>query len=236
MSLHQSKNVMQGIFTGCDETHEWMLKWWWSHYSAHNSYPVVFCDLGMSKSARLWCETKGTVLALEFPKDYITPREQIDPHLLKKWEPLYKNATWGARKAWFHKPFVFPHTPFDETIWIDLDAQVKKPLAPLFDTLQKADDGLALCKDTPLRFLLRLELRLLLPKESAYQAGVIAYTKRHQSFKNGSRTVKNTIIFTFQIKTFSIGPFIKSNITSTNSQPTTITSPAIPNFPIPIPL
>lgn len=167
----------QGILTGCDETHEWMLKWWWSHYSEHNNYPVVFCDFGMSKSARLWCESKGTVLSLDLPGDFITPQKQIDTSLLKRWQPLYKNATWNARKAWFHKPFVFPHSPFDETIWIDLDAQVKKPLAPFFDVLKNSNDGFALCKDTPLGFFLRLELGLLLPRESAYQAGVVAYTK-----------------------------------------------------------
>lgn len=192
--------MKQGILTGCDETHEWMLKWWWSHYSAHNTYPLVFCDFGMTKSARNWCETKGTVLSLDLPEDFIAPREAINPTLLKRWEPLYKNASWSARKAWFHKPFVIPHTPFEETIWIDLDAQVKKPLAPFFTALQKSEDGFALCKDTPQGYFLRLYLGLLHPKESAYQAGVIAFRKDSPVIQKWLENCKkyNTLFFSDQ--------------------------------------
>lgn len=178
MTFKQRDHLMtQGILTGCDERHEWMLKWWWSHYSACNNYPVVFCDFGMSKSARIWCASKGTVLSSDLPENFITPKDQIDSKLLTLWEPLYKNATWSTRKAWFHKPFIFPQTPFDETIWIDLDAQVKKPLFPFFNALKRSEAGLALCKDTPRGYLLRLYLGLLFYNESAYQAGVIAYKK-----------------------------------------------------------
>jgi len=41
-----------GLITGCDETHEWMLPTWWKHYSKRNSSPVSFIDFGMSKSAK----------------------------------------------------------------------------------------------------------------------------------------------------------------------------------------
>lgn len=167
----------QGILTGFDERHEWMLKWWWTHYSKHNNYPVAFCDFGMTKSARMWCASKGTLLTLNLPENFITSEKEVDTKLRALWKPLYKGATWNARQAWFHKPFALRQTPFDETIWIDLDAQVKKPLLPLFEAVKKSDVGFALCKDTPRGYFLRLHLGLLLPRESTYQAGVISYTK-----------------------------------------------------------
>lgn len=54
--------MMKGILVGCDQNQEWLLSWWWDQYSAHNSYPVVFVDFGMSKTGVAWCNERGTCI------------------------------------------------------------------------------------------------------------------------------------------------------------------------------
>ncbi len=172
----------QAVLTGCDQKQEWMLKWWWKNFSKYNGYPVIFCDFGMSQSARLWCETKGTVASLPscpiFSND-----EKVPVSLKKKWEKIYFNFTKSIREAWMKKPFFLPLSPYMQNLWIDLDCEIKKPLFPFFDILDQSSLSFAICKDTPRGYLLRLELGLLKLNESAYQSGVFAFTKNSPVIK-----------------------------------------------------
>ncbi len=163
-----------GIITGCDQAYEWMLKWWWSHYSKHNDYSVAFCDFGMSKSARIWCASKGTVITVSPPKNFIS---DVDPALKEKWKLLYPYDIWSNRLVWFSKPLFLLHTPFENTIWIDVDCEVKKNIAPLFKLLKKSPNGFVTCEDIPNGIRVRKENGFLLPGETAHSTGVMAYTK-----------------------------------------------------------
>jgi len=193
-------DTARGILTGCDKRHEWMLKWWWTHYSRYNTYPVVFCDFGMTKSARTWCASKGQIFVSDLSDRWIAADDQIDSRLLKIWEILHSKGSRQFRKTWFSKPFVCSHTPFDQTIWIDLDAQVKKPLAPFFIALKKSSEGFALCRDTPRGYYLRLYLGILKQCESAYQAGVFVYAKNSPVIKKWQDNCKerNHLFFSDQ--------------------------------------
>lgn len=177
----------KGILTGCNEAHEWMLKWWWTHYTKHNDYPVAFCDFGMSKSARLWCEQKGTVLT---PKRH-NFMKQPDSTLVSKWKNLHPDDTTTQRPIWFYKPLLLDATPFDQTIWIDVDAEVKQSLASLFDILNQTQNGFAACEDVPRGISLRREQGLLHADENAYLAGVIAFTKSSPILKKWVKTCIN---------------------------------------------
>lgn len=172
--------VDQGILTGCDINHEWMLKWWWNHYVKGNDYPVAFCDFGMSKSARLWCESKGTVLPFSLSKTLL---QKIDSSQKKSWENLHPDDIWKARSIWFKKPLHLLATPFQNTIWIDVDCEVKQSLSSLFSLLKKSQNDFAVCQDVPRGISSRREKGLLHADKNAFLTGVIAYTKQSVTLK-----------------------------------------------------
>ena len=128
---------MQGVLVGTDNAQEWLLPWWWEHYSRHNDYPVAFADFGMSAGARAWCAERGAVIEVPAPK--ISEKElRENPQLahlfnfewIKKLEK--RGKLWDLRKVWFKKPVAFSLSPFQRTLWLDLDCEVRKSLEPLF--------------------------------------------------------------------------------------------------------
>lgn len=164
----------KGVLTGCDETYEWMLKWWWKHYRKHNDYPVSFCDFGMSKSARIWCASKGEVISVSLPKNFMNG---VDPSLKEKWKSLYPYDVWASRRIWFNKPIFLSYAPFKRAVWIDIDCEVRKTISLLFKLLESASKGLIVSEDTPNAILARKKCGLLLPGETAHSTGVMAFTK-----------------------------------------------------------
>ncbi len=67
----------EGILIGCDRNQEWLLPWWWDHYSAHNAYPVAFADFGMSKKALAWCREKGKMLKPPGSSDVVPNKKSL---------------------------------------------------------------------------------------------------------------------------------------------------------------
>lgn len=121
-----------GVIVASDDKQEWILKWWWDHYSKHNDAPVTFCDLGMSKSAHIWCASKGNVIPFSLPKATIATQEEIPLDKQQFWENCNSKRIWDCRIQWMHKPFIILQSPYDRTIWIDIDCEVKASLSPLF--------------------------------------------------------------------------------------------------------
>lgn len=122
-----------GIVVATDRRQEWLLPWWWSHYSAHNVHPVCFFDLGMSGKARRWCRQRGEVVRPQLPGESIGSRDRVDPMLAQGWEASYGKDYWHMRKASFCKPFVVNQSPFLRSVWLDLDCEVLLPIGELFD-------------------------------------------------------------------------------------------------------
>ena len=98
-------NGEQGVVTGCDSAHEWMLPWWFDHYSKRNKYPVTFANFGMSPSMAAWCKERG--------------------HLL--------DLTFYCKKNWFKKPLAVLMAGYQNVIWLDSDCEIRADLAPLFE-------------------------------------------------------------------------------------------------------
>lgn len=122
---------MEGILTGCDREQEWMLSWWYQNLRKYNpDISIAFGDLGMSDEAKSWCEKRGILI----------PASQIrlispPPSYESGW--LYGGNRWHMNTpartlSWFRKPFLMKESPFDRTVWLDLDCQVLNRLAPLF--------------------------------------------------------------------------------------------------------
>ena len=156
----------EGILVGCDRNQEWLLPWWWKHYSTHNDYPVAFADFGMSGEGIAWCMERGEYFQPSTP--LITPKQGIRPKVRAFWEERFGKNVWSVRASWLKKPFAVLEAPFTSGIWLDLDCQVKGVLDPLFHTLNLGVD-LALVKDR------EQKLNFLLPGEINYSSGVVAF-------------------------------------------------------------
>jgi hypothetical protein len=159
---------MNGIIVGCDRYQEWLLPWWWSHYSVHNSYPVIFIDMGMSEEGVAWCQEKGACFSLS-QDVFSSPKEKLSPAVRNSWEESHGTGIWKLRSAWLKKPFALLHSPFAFTLWLDLDCQVVGELEPLFNTLFFGAD-LSLAQDPQIP-------KTLLPGEIPYNSGVLVFRK-----------------------------------------------------------
>lgn len=153
----------QGVIVGCDQKQEWMLPWWWSHYTAHNNLPVAFIDFGMTAYAKNWCKSRGKCISLKAPQRFVFSKEQIAQELSEKWEHRYGFHLWSGRNRWFYKPFALLQTPFKETIWLDLDCEVLGSLKHLYRKLHR-HSRMALAQNHTRSF-----------DETTYSSGVIVY-------------------------------------------------------------
>ncbi len=167
-----------GIIVGCDQSQEWLLPWWWHHYSTHNAFPVAFVDFGMSERAVAWCDRRGTYLALP-PK--ICPIKSLSPEEHKRFSPHFEEGVWVYREAVFKKAFACLRAPFALSCWIDVDCEIRGPLDPLWTPLQ-----------------LGMEIALVRePDGSCYNSGVIAFRRKSKilsQWANLSRNANNQFL------------------------------------------
>ncbi len=152
---------------GCDAALEWILPWWWEHYSAHNDYPVAFADFGMSEKALTWCRQHGTLLTLP-PLSF---KNNVTLQKKKDWEQRLGPNVWKYRLAWFKKPLALLQSPFSQGIWLDLDCQVRGALEPLFHSLLFGAD-IGIVRDQ------NQKVNSLLPGEIHYNSGVIVFRQK----------------------------------------------------------
>jgi hypothetical protein len=166
----QGSRMSCGIIVGCDIQQQWMLPWWWKHYSKHNSFPVVFIDFGMSEEAQSWCKERGECLPLlDFPSD-LSSEDTVSSTIKACWEERYGTGFWIRREAWFKKPFSLFQSPFSIGIWIDVDCRVNANLGSLFQCLHFGVE-IAVIKDSC------QDVSCLMPGEIHYNSGVIVFRK-----------------------------------------------------------
>jgi hypothetical protein len=129
--------MQKGILIGSDSKTEWLLPWWWKYYSKYNAFPVAIADFGLSPKMLQWCQKRFQIISLKCPQGFVHQRKTLSKNLAKQWQETYKGDVWEARAAWFKKPFACLQTPFDLTLWLDVDCEVCGPLKPLFDSFEK---------------------------------------------------------------------------------------------------
>ncbi len=166
----------KGVIVGTDQTTAWLLPWWWRHYNKHNSLPVTFVDFGLSPETISWCKERGSVLTLK-NKGFVTPKEKIDKSLAEEWENLYGKNVWQAREGWFYKPFAMLLSPYETTLWIDLDCELCNSIEPIFDLLSK-DDEISILKDPG--------------REKIYNSGVVLFRKKNKLIEKWAKTCLTT--------------------------------------------
>lgn len=176
LRINKDEALVFGVVVGCDLYQEWLLPWWWGHYSTHNLFPVAFVDMGMSQEGISWCKERGIYIKLP----QITYQE---PHKLSSWEKRYGDLIWNVRAAWLKKPFALLHSPFSLNVWLDLDCQIQGSLEPLFNLFFLFKGELALVRD-------RQDLEFL-PSETPYNSGVIAFRQKSSFISHWIDAIKS---------------------------------------------
>jgi hypothetical protein len=156
----------KGILIGSDDKTEWLLPWWWKYYSKYNDFPVAIADFGLSPKMLKWCQKRFQVISLKCPQDFVQQRNSLSTKRAVQWQEEYKGDVWEARQAWFKKPLACLQTPFDLTVWLDVDCEVCGPLKPLFDILKEG-----------------VELAIIREESQEYNSGVLLFPKKASFLK-----------------------------------------------------
>lgn len=167
--------VTQGILTGCDAEQEWLLAWWWESLRKHNNYSVCFIDFGMSEAGRKWCKARGEVLPSAHSIQ-LASEEQIEPLRKEQWLERYGGAVWRRRAVWFKKPLALLDSPFELSLWLDLDCEVKGGVDLIFTYLWLGA-ALVLRPEHEIVQQLHRELGWLRAGEINYNSGVLGFRR-----------------------------------------------------------
>ena len=158
----------RGIVVASDLSQEWLLPWWWDNYvrynNNNNAFPVTFVDMGLSPEMKLWCKERGELVALPISGLFVTERQDLSSEYVASLEKQHGIKFWESRGAWFRKPLACLQSPYESTLWIDLDCEIKGPLDKIF-SLCAHPSGLSIVKE-PLK-----------TGEMSFNTGVIAFQK-----------------------------------------------------------
>lgn len=122
-----------GVLVASDSTQEWLLPWWYENYHRHNHYPITWIDLGLTPQMRKWCEERGELVILQIADIFVSSQEELSPDDYALWEERFGTAFWKCRNAWFKKPAAILQSPYERTIWLDTDCEVRGSVTPIFE-------------------------------------------------------------------------------------------------------
>ena len=124
--------MRQGILIAADQAAEDLIPWWWKNYSRFNDRPVAIVDFGMSEQSKVWCRKRMEVIPLQEQDSFVVPKDKIAPNRVEEWKGRYSGKLWRSREAWFKKPMACLLSPFELSLWLDLDTEVCASLNILF--------------------------------------------------------------------------------------------------------
>lgn len=174
--MHDEHYKGDGVIAGCCRSQEWLLPWWWMHYTVHNVHPVTFIDFGdMSSKARRFCSERGDLISIGDLDNL--PQPDKDPSTVYK--PQWKSKGVDlkiSRAAWFKKPFACLRSPYARTLWIDLDCQIRKSIEPIFEFCENPF-AMALGIEPEIVQQFHQQTGALCYGEIEYNTGVIAFKR-----------------------------------------------------------
>lgn len=171
----------KGILLVSDRQTEQYIPWWWECYSKHNSYPVLLMDIGLSKGLVSWCKNKIQVQKLSIPNSFVKMRDELSGRAKNLTHFFTYDEAWNVRIPWFKKPLAALQTPFQKSILMDLDCEVRGSLDPLFEEAKHFKE--VGCAIDPHSNLTRYEkYRGCEEGETQYNSGVVL-------FHHGAKTV-----------------------------------------------
>lgn len=175
--------MTKGVLIAADKREQWLLPWWWDSYTRTNNYPVTFVDWGMSESSKEWCRKRGTLVSFSLDpalKDAQLKINSVVRHAIELFDAPFLTY---SRPYWFSKPQIMSRTPYDTTLWIDLDCEILTSLEGLF-AYAEAPAGVAIARDTEINEKRNRELGLLDEEGVLYNSGVIAFKKDSSLIKD----------------------------------------------------
>ncbi|MCB1117326.1 MAG: hypothetical protein KDK50_01960 [Chlamydiia bacterium] len=154
--------MSEGILIGTNADYERYLPWWHHHYKKHNDLPVAILDFGMSPWGLAKAKAIGKVIdAKALPKTSvhcdIVYAKDIATACLQRLENLKKS-------------------PFDTTLWLDLDCLVRCDVQPLFEYIHHPS-GFAAAPITDQAFEWQKKLQLNTQKLGTLNGGVFLFKK-----------------------------------------------------------
>jgi len=147
----------RGIVTACDKNFERLLPWWLQNVRKWSAMPVAVVDLGLSPQMKAWVLNRGVLMHFDGPP--LQPEKDC--------------KSFGLLCGW--KPFAAVRSPFEETLYMDLDCEVVGPLDQAFDYIK--DRNFACATDQLFHHL--SAAKHMEPGETMTQAGV--FVCRHGS-------------------------------------------------------
>lgn len=156
--------MKRGVLVASDRAFEWALCWWFTHYQKHNELPIGFIDLGLSPPMKKWCKKRGIFLPLPV-EDFteLSTQKFSKEHGIPRGNPLIE-----SRSCWFKKPFACLHSPFEETLWLDIDCEVRGSISPLYSYIEKGNG-----------FTIGLDAHDFFSPFPYYNSGVIGFRQQH---------------------------------------------------------
>lgn len=157
-----SDGKSQCVLVGCDLNHEWMLPWWWHHFTKNNDpsdYHIVFGNYGMTDEKVDWCLARGAV------------SNQIEPIP-------------GKEANWFKKPRLMRNCGYSRFLYMDLDCEIRRTIGPMFDLLDNDDNKFVTTFDIPTQFNSQFT-------KNPVTVGVIVSSRQNQLVKVWEDACKN---------------------------------------------
>jgi hypothetical protein len=187
-----------GVIVGSLKNMEYLLPWWWMHFKLHNpTIPVTVINFGdMSETALNWCRQRArSVIDLNIPPDFVATKEQVDPQKAALWQATHHVDVWIPRQVWYQKTLALLKSPYERTVWIDLDIQTRGSISKMYD-FANSEAGLSLCPDPDFLQQGGLQRGIIVPGEVMYNAGVIVYKRNSKIVEKWAQnTVKETHLF-----------------------------------------
>ena len=162
-------DLSRGILTGSDARMELFLPWWFDHYQRHNSYPVAIVDFGLSDWGKRVAKRIGTLI--DGPE---APTHPLGKSPLRIHSQAYFQE---KRSVWFSKPLALINTPFEQTLWIDIDCKIKAELSSCFGIEFGATPNRKLGNNWGIKH------GYIQPGEKLYNSGFITFSKRSSLLK-----------------------------------------------------
>jgi hypothetical protein len=154
---------------------ESFIPWWYHNYLKQNSLPVAVVNFGMSDKMLKWCKNIGEVVSVPVSSAHFIKRK---PGI----EDLAREVGDDMRSicaAFYSKPFGLLQSPFQKTLWIDLDCLVLDNIETAFEFIREPY-GMAMGVEEDRGQPKTLgRFKLLVPDAVNYSTGVIAY--RHKA-------------------------------------------------------